>query len=169
MMENGKWKMEDGKWSSGIMMKNFLVWIVFSVFASGCVQTVNLGLVEMNRVQEFYADDYKMRIRIIAIDDSEFTYSISFFDKNDNTPIKDVKAEIDIKKYPQNPKYHYRHRHEKQMLVSGLKLNFDATTKDYDFKYKYSSKGKYELTIEMSEINGKPLEKNLLISFDQEV
>jgi|DewCreStandDraft_4_1066084.scaffolds.fasta_scaffold92105_2 hypothetical protein len=150
-------------------LKIFLVLIIFSVFAAGCVQTINLGLVEMNRVQEFYVDNYKMRIRIIAVDDSEFIYSISFVNKNDNMPITDVKAEVDIKKYPQNPKSHYKHRHEKQNQISGLKLNFDATTKDYDFKYKYSGKGKYELTIELSEINGKPLEKNLLISFDQEV
>ena len=161
-MVNGKWKMDNN-------LKICLVLIIFSVFATGCVQTINLGLVEANRMQEFYADDYKMRIRIIAIDDAEFTYSISFFDKSDNTPIKDVKAEMDIKKYPQNPKYHYRHRHEKQMLASGLKLNFDAISNDYDFKYKFKSKGKYELTIRLSEIDGKPLDKDLLISFNQEV
>ncbi|MEW6004955.1 MAG: hypothetical protein AB1695_06520 [Stygiobacter sp.] len=161
-MVNGKWKMDNN-------LKKFLVLIIFSVFATGCVQTIKLGLVESNRMQEFYADDYKMRIRIIAIDDAEFTYSISFFDKNDNTTITDVKAEIDIKKYPQNPKSHFKHRHGKQMLVSGLKPNFDETTKDYDFKYKYSGKGKYELTIRLSEIDGKPLDKDLLISFNQEV
>lgn len=142
--------------------------ILLSVLAAGCVQTINLGLVASNnRPQEFYVDDYKMRIQITELTDNEYLYSVSFFDKNENTSITDVKAEIEIKKYPENPKTHYRHRHEKKKIVSGLKPNFDANSNDYDFRYKFSSKGKYELTVELSEINGKPLEKNLLISFDQ--
>ncbi|MEW6195593.1 MAG: hypothetical protein AB1521_10605 [Bacteroidota bacterium] len=149
-------------------MKNIFVVIVLAVFTAGCVQTINLGLIASNnRLQEFFIDDYKMWIQITESTDNEYLYSISFFDKNENTSIKDVKSEIEIKKYPENPKTHYKHRHSKQTLVNGLKPIYDANSNDYDFRYKFSSKGKYESTIELSEINGKPLEKNLLISFDQ--
>lgn len=148
--------------------KIFLALILFFAF-TGCVQTVNLGLIKADRAQEFYVDNYKLSIKIIQKSEYEYFYSISFFDENYNTPIAEVKSKVDIKKYPQNSKTHYKHRHKKQKQVSGLMPTFDKESNDYDFKYKFKSKGKYELTISLSEIAGKQLDKDLLISFDHEV
>jgi hypothetical protein len=166
-MEDGKWKQ---KMSNG---KILLTVILFSVFVSGCAPTIlNIGLIEAGRnnaMEEFYIDNYKVRLRIIPIADDEYICSFSISDKNDGTPIKDVKSVMDIKMYSNYPKTHFRHRHGKTTIHSELKPIVDSESNDYDYKYKLTGKGKYELTISLTEIDGKELEKDILITFEQEV
>ncbi|MEP0862125.1 MAG: hypothetical protein HRF52_11885 [Ignavibacterium sp.] len=152
--------------------KTLLTVILFSVFVSGCAPTIlNIGLIEagrINAIEEFYIDNYKMRLRIIPIGNDEYICSFLLSDKNDGTPIKDVKSVMDIKMYSNYPKTHYRHRHEKKTIFSGLEPIVDSASNDYDYKYKLTGKGKYELTIKLNEVAGKELDKEIYISFDQE-
>ena len=153
--------------------KVFLAIIVISVIITGCVQPINLGLIESvknSSVQEFSVNDYKMKLRVIPIaDEYEYIYSFSIVNKNDGTPIKNVESILDIKKYPYYPQFHGRHRHDKEYIASKLEPFYDSTKIRYDYKYKFKNKGKYELTIKLSEVAGKELAKDVLISFDQEV
>ena len=153
--------------------KIYLAVIVVSAFIAGCVQPINLGLMESGKnssVQEFYVNNYKMKLRVIPIaNDYEYNYSFSLVNKNDDAPVKNVESTLGIKKYPYYPQFHGRHRHDKEYVANGLEPFYDSTKIGYEYKYKFKNKGKYELTIKLTEINGKELDKDIQISFDQEV
>lgn len=153
--------------------KIFFVTIFISVFITGCVQPIKLGLMDTGKnstVQEFYIDNYKMKVRVIPLGEaSEYIYSLALKDKYDGTVIKKVKSTMNIKKYPSLSMQRDRHHHGKQMIKSGIEPIIDTLSNDYDYKYKFNGKGKYELTIKLTEIDGKELEKEILVSFDQEV
>lgn len=72
---------------------------------------------------------------------------------------------MDIIKY--GPRRH-RYTREKCPYLNGLEVTYNKITNEYECKYKFTSKSKYELTIRLNEIAGKALEEDLLISFDQE-
>lgn len=158
-------------------LKVLPVILFIAIYVSGCVSSYNIGNMGMiepgkiNSVQEFYIDKYKMNIRVLRLTkDREFMYSISLLNKSDRTPLKDVKSTMDIKKYPtKEQKTHFRHRHGMDKIVSDLSPIVDSVSIDYDYKYKFNGKGKYELIIKLTEIDGKELEKEILVSFDQEV
>jgi len=150
--------------------------IATAVLASGCVSSYhigNMGMIEpgkINSAQEFNIDKYKMKIHVIPLgEESEYIYSITLKDKYDGTVIKKVKSTMNIKKYPSLSMQRDRHHHSKQMIKSGIEPIIDTLSNDYDYKYKFNGKGKYELTIKLTEIDGKELEKDILVSFDQEV
>lgn len=151
----------------------YLAVIFVLVFITGCVQPINLGLMESGKnsfVQEFYANNYKMKLRVIPIsDENEYHYLLSIVNKNDDEPAKNVESTLGIKKYQLYPQFHGRHRHAKKFIAGGLEPFYDSTKSGYGYKYKFKNKGKYELTIKLTEINGKELAKDILISFDQEV
>jgi len=157
-------------------LRIFPVLIFLGVLVSGCVSSYNIGNIGMiehgksSAVQELYFDKYKMKMHVIPFgEEYEYIYSISLKDKYDGTVIKKVKSTMNIKKYPTLAMRRDRHHHSKQMLKSGIEPIIDTLSNDYDYKYKFNGKGKYELTIKLTEIDGKELEKDILVSFDQEV
>jgi hypothetical protein len=157
-------------------IKVLAVTIFMVIFVSGCVSSYhigNMGMIEpgkINSAQEFNIDKYKMKIHVISLgEESEYIYSIALKDKYDGSPINNVKSTLNIKKYPSLSMQRDRHRHGKQMIKSGIEPITDTLSNDYDYKYKFNGKGKYELTIKLTEIDGKELEKDILVSFDQEV
>ena len=153
--------------------KIFFVMIFISVFIAGCVQPINLGLMETGKnsiVQEFYVDNYKMKVRVMPItDDYQYICSLSLSDKDISTPIKDVKSNMNVKKYTSHSKPRGGIERVKQMILNDIEPIKDSLSNDFEYKYKLRNKGKYELTIKLTEINGKELEKDILVSFDQEV
>lgn len=153
--------------------KIFFVMIFVSVFITGCVQPINLGLMETGKnssVQEFYVDNYKMKVRVIPISDNyQYICSISLSDKNNSALIKDVKSVMDIKKYSSRSTPRGGIQRVKQMIINDIEPIKDSLSNDLEYKYNLKSKGKYELTIKLIEINGKELEKDVLVCFDQEV
>ena len=157
-------------------LKTIPVIIFIAIIVSGCVSSYNIGNIGLmepgknSAAQEFNIDKYKMKIHVIPLgEESEYIYSITLKDKYDGSIIKKVKSTMDIKKYPSLSMQRDRHRHSKQMIKSGIEPIIDTLANDCDYKYKFNGKGKYELTIKLTEIDGKELEKEILVSFDQEV
>lgn len=153
--------------------KIFLAVTFISVFITGCVQPVNLGLIETGKnstVKEFYIDNYIMKVRVIPIaDEYQYICSISLSDKDNSISIKDLKSNIDIKKYSSHSTPRGGIQRVKQMIINDIEPIKDSLSNDFEYKYKLKSKGKYELTIKLTEIDEKELEKEILVSFDQEV
>ena len=148
------------------MPRIFLAIIFLSIFITGCNPLIIIEAGKNSAVQEFYVDNYKMQVRITLLsDENEYLLSFSLFDKNDIKPLEGVKSYIDIIKY--GPRRH-RYTREKFPYLNGLEVIYNKITNEYECKYKFTSKSKYELIIRLSEIAGKALEKDLLISFDQE-
>ncbi|MEW6506172.1 MAG: hypothetical protein AB1432_00345 [Bacteroidota bacterium] len=154
-----------------IIPKIFFVMIFISVFLAGCVQPINLGLMETgknSKAQEFYVANYKMKVSVMPItDDYQYICSISLSDKDNSTSIKDVKSNMDIKKYSSHSTPRGGIQRTKQVIINDIEPIKDSLSND--FEYKLKSKGKYELTIKLTHIEGKELEKEILVSFDQEV
>jgi len=153
--------------------KIFFVMIFISVFIAGCVQPINLGLMETGKnstVQEFYVDNYKMKVRLMPItDDYQYICSLSLSDKDNSTPIKDVKSNMNIKKYSSHSTPRGGIQRTKQVIINDIEPIKDSLSNDFEYRYKLKRKGKYELTIKLTEIDGKELEKEILVSFDQEM
>ncbi|MFA7421884.1 MAG: hypothetical protein WCZ90_19535 [Melioribacteraceae bacterium] len=146
--------------------KVFIAIIFLSLFITGCNPLIFIEAGKNSAVQDFYVDNYKMQVRITRVsDDNEYFCSFSLLNKTDATPIKGIKSYLDIKKYGP-PRYRYMR--EKFPYLNGLELIYNSLTNDYEHKYKFTSKGKFELTIRLNEIDGKALEEDILISFDQE-
>lgn len=148
------------------MPKIFFAIIFLSFLITGCNPLIFIEAGKKSAVQDFYVDDYKMQVRISLIsDDNEYLCSFSLFDKNDIKPLEGIKSYLDIIKY--GPRRH-RYKREKFPYLNGLKVIYNKTTNEYECKYKFTSKSRYELTIRLNEIAGKALEEEILISFDQE-
>lgn len=153
--------------------KIFFVMTFVSAFITGCIQPINLGLMETGKnssVQEFYVDNYKMKVRVIPISDNyQYICSISLSDKDNSASIKDVKSVMNIKKYSSQSTPRGGNRRIKQMMINDIEAIKDSLSNNYEYRYKLKSKGKYEVTIKLTEINGRELEKDILVYFDQEV
>lgn len=153
--------------------KIFFVTIFISVFITGCVQPIKLGLMDTGKnstVQEFYIDNYKMKVRVIPITDNyQYICSMSLSDKDNSVSIKDVRSSMNIKKYSSHSTPRGGIQRVKQMIINDIEPIKDSLSNDFEYKYSLKSKGKYELTIKLIEINGKELEKDVLVYFDQEV
>lgn len=151
----------------------FFVMILISVFFSGCVQPINLGLIEIGKnstSKEFYIDNYQVKLRVIPrADNYQYICSMSLIDKNNSISIKNVKSNMDIKIYSSHSEPRRGIQQVKQMIITGIEPIKDTLSNDFNYIYKLSNKGKYELIIKLSEFDGKKLEKEILISFDQEV
>ena len=120
--------------------------------------------------QEFYIDNYKMKVRVMPVaEDYQYICSISLSDKDNSTSIKDVKSNMDIKKYSSHSTPRGGIQRVKQMIINDIEPIKDSLSNDFEYMYKLRNKGKYELTIKLTEIDGKELEKEILVSFDQEV
>ncbi len=144
----------------------FIAILFISIFITGCNPLIIIEAGKNSAVQELYVDNYKMQVRITLIsDENEYLFSFSLFDKNDKKPLEGIKSYLDIIRY--GPRRH-RYAREKFPYLNGLEVTYNKITKEYECKYKFTSKGKYELTIRLNEIDGKALEEDLLISFDQE-
>ncbi len=147
--------------------KIFLAIIFISFFITGCNPLIIIEEGKNSAAQELYFDNYKMQVRITRVsDDNEYLCSFSLFNKNDTIPLNGIKSNLDIIKY--GPRRH-RYTREKFPYLNGLELFYNSLTNEYEHKYKFTTKGKYELTIKFSEISGKKLEEDILVSFDQEV
>lgn len=153
--------------------KMFFVLIFISVFITGCIQPINLGLIEIGQnstAQEFYIDNYKMKVRVMPIaDDYQYICSLSLSDKDNSATIKDARSNMDIKKYSSRSTPRGGSQRVKQMIINDIEPIKDSVSNDFEYMYKLRNKGKYELTIKLTEINGKELEKDILVHFDQEV
>lgn len=149
-----------------IILKNFITIIFLSFFITGCNPLIIIEEGKNSAVQDFYVDNYKMQVRITLVsDDNEYLCSFSLFNKTDASPLPGIKSYLDIKKYGPT---HRRYKRKKIPYLSGLELIYNSTTNEYEHKYKFTTKGKYELTIRLNEIAGKALKEEVLISFDQE-
>lgn len=145
----------------------FITIIFLSFFITGCNPSIIIEEGKNSAVQDFYVDNYKLQVRITLVsDDNEYLCSFSLFNKTGATPLQGVKSYLDIIKY--GPRRH-RYTREKFPYLNGLKVIYNKATNEYECKYKFTNKGKYELTIRLNEIAGKALEEEILISFDQEV
>ncbi len=153
--------------------KMFFVMIFISVFITGCVRPINLGLIEIGKnstAQEFYIDNYKMKVRVMPIaDDYQYICSLSLSDKDNSASIKDVRSNMDIKKYSSHSTPRGGSQRVKQMIINDIEPIKDSVSNDFEYMYKLRNKGKYELTIKLTQINGQKLEKDILVHFDQEV
>lgn len=149
------------------MKKKIFITIIFLYFfITGCNPLIIIEEGKNSAVQDFYVDNYKMQVRITReSDDNEYLCSFSLFNKTDTMPIEGIKSYLDIKKYGPRRR---RYKREKFPYLNGLELIYNSLTNEYEHKYKFTDKGKYELTIRLSEISGKALEEDILISFDQE-
>ncbi len=146
--------------------KIFLAIIFLSFFLTGCNPLIIIEEGKNSAVQELYFDNYKMQVRITRVsDDNEYLCSFLLFNKTGVTTITGIKSHLDIIKY--GPRRH-RYTREKFPYLNGLELIYNSTTNEYEQKYKFTTKGKYELTIRLSEIAGKALEEEILVSFDHE-
>ena len=144
----------------------FLVIIFLSFLVTGCSPLIIIEEGKNSAVQEFYVDDYKMQVRITRVsDDNEYLCSFSLFNKNDTIPLNGIKSNLDIIKY--GP-FHRRYKRKKYSYLTGLEPIYNRAMKEYEQKYKFTTKDKYELTIRLKEIAGKALKEDILISFDQE-
>ena len=147
-------------------LKVLPVILFLSFFITGCNPLIIIEAGKNSAVQDFYVDNYKMQVRITLIsDENEYLCSFSLFNKNDIKPLEGIKSYLDIIRY--GPRRH-RYAREKFPYLNGLKVTYNKITNEYECKYKFTSKSKYELTIRLNEIAGKALEEDLLISFDQE-
>lgn len=154
------------KWMNIRIPKIFFAIIFLSFFITGCNPLIIIEEGKNSAVQDFYADNYKMQVRITLVsDENEYICSFSLFNKNNLIPLDGVKSYLDIIRY--GPRRH-RYKREKFPYLNGLEVTYNKITNEYECKYKFTSKGKYELTIRLNEIDGKALEEDLLISFDQE-
>ncbi|MBX3008076.1 MAG: hypothetical protein KF816_08625 [Melioribacteraceae bacterium] len=144
----------------------FLAIIFISIFITGCNPLIIIESGKNSAVQDFYFDNYKLQGRVTLLsEENEYLLSFSLFDKNDIKPLEGTKSYLDIIRY--GPRRH-RYTREKFPYLNGLEVIFNKITNEYECKYKFTSKSKYELTIRISEIAGKALEEELLISFDQD-
>ncbi|MEP0862122.1 MAG: hypothetical protein HRF52_11870 [Ignavibacterium sp.] len=144
----------------------FITIIFLSFFITGCNPLIIIEEGKNSAVQDFYVDNYKMQVRITLVsDDNEYLCSFSLFNKTDASPLPGIKSYLDIKKYGPPRR---RYKRKKFPYLNGLELIYNSTTNEYEHKYKFTTKGKYELTIRLNEISGKALEEEILISFDQE-
>ncbi len=111
-----------------------------------------------------------MKVRVMPVaEDYQYICSISLSDKDNSTSIKDVKSNMDIKKYSSHSTPRGGIQRVKQMIINDIEPIKDSLSNDFEYMYKLRNKGKYELTIKLTEIDGKELEKEILVSFDQEV
>lgn len=145
----------------------FLATIFLSFIITGCNPLIIIEEGQNSAVQELYFDNYKMQVRITrASDDNEYLCSFSLFKKTGVTTLNGIKSHLDIIKY--GPRRH-RYTREKYPYLNKLEPIYNSTTNEYELKYKLTTKGKYGLKIRFSEIAGKALEEDILVSFDQEV
>jgi len=146
--------------------KIFFVIIFLSFMITGCNPLIFIEAGKNSAVQDFYFDNYKLQGRVTLLsEENEYLLSFSLFDKDNIKPLDGIKSYLDIIRY--GPRRH-RYAREKFPYLNGLEVTYNKITKEYECKYKFTSKSKYELTIRISEIAGKALEEDLLISFDQE-
>ena len=147
--------------------KMFFVMIFISVFITGCIQPINLGLIEIGQKsteQEFYIDNYKMKVRVIPVaEDYQYICSLSLSEKDNSASIKDVKSIMDIKKYYSRSTPRGGIQKVKQIIINNIEPMKDSLSNDFEYKYKLKNKGKYELTIKLTGIDGKELEKDILV------
>ena len=84
--------------------KVILALIFISIFIIGCVQPINLGLIDVKRnvsVHEFDYNNYRMKVLIIPIsDENDYVCSFSIFNKVANSPIKLIESHLNIRRYP---------------------------------------------------------------------
>lgn len=153
--------------------KIYLAVILVSVFITGCIQPINLLPMETrNRYsyQEFTIKNYKSSIKLTQIgDDYNYLCSFKLVNNLDGIPVRSIKSTMMVKKYPTRAMRLDRHHHDKWVVLRSIEPIIDTLTHDFDYNYKIQSKGKYELIIKLTEINGKELDKDIQISFDQEV
>ncbi len=144
----------------------FIAILFLSIFITGCNPLIIIEAGKNSAVQELYVDNYKMQVRVTHLsDENEYLCSFSLFNKNDIKPLEGIKSYLDIIRY--GPRRH-RYAREKFPYLNGLEVIYNKTTNEYECKYKFTSKSKYELTIRLNEIAGKSLEEEILVSFDQE-
>ncbi|KUO58543.1 hypothetical protein APF79_06965 [bacterium BRH_c32] len=147
-------------------LKVLPVILFLSIFITGCNPLIIIEAGKNSAVQELYVDNYKMQVRITLLsDENEYLCSFLLFNRNDIKPLEGIKSYMDIIRY--GPRRH-RYAREKFPYLNGLELIYNKITNEYECKYKFTSKSKYELTIRLNEIAGEALEEDLVISFDQE-
>lgn len=154
------------------VLKTNLAVILISVIVTGCVQPIKLIPMETRNkfsYQEFTIKNYKSSIKLTQIgDDYNYLCSFKLVNNLDGIPAKSIKSSMTVNKYPTRAMRLDRHHHSKWVVLRSIEPIIDTLTHDFDFNYKIQSKGKYELSIKLTEINGKELDKDIQISFDQE-
>lgn len=147
--------------------------LFISVFITGCIEPIILMPMEAsnkNSYQEFSIKNYKSSIRLTQItNDFDYLCSFKLVNNLDGTVAKKIKSTMTVKKYPTLAMRRDKHHHDKQIIISGIEQIIDSLSNDYDYKYKLTGKGKYELIIKLTEIEGKELDKDIHLIFDQEV
>lgn len=147
-------------------LKIFITITFLGIFITGCNPLIIIEEGKNSAVQDFYVDNYRMQVRITRVsDDNEYLCSITLFNEDDTSPFKNIKSYLEIKKYGPPRR---RYKRKKFPYLSGLELIYNTTNNEYECKYKFTNKGKYELTIRLNEIDGKASAENILITFDQE-
>lgn len=147
--------------------------LLAAAIVTGCAQSYKIGLVKpykSSSPHEFITGNYKVNLVITPIaEGNEFVCSIQLFNKGDNSTVKEIEADMNIARdriSQINSKMRGSIRHN---YISGIIPTLNTSTMEYEFKYDLKSKGKYDLNIEVSKIDGKILDKDILISFEQEV
>jgi hypothetical protein len=151
----------------------YLVALLTVAIVTGCAQSYNLGLVKPDQSgssHEITTDNYKVKIIVTPItEDHQYVCSIKLFNKNDNAQLKEIESKMGIKKYQMTQINSKQRTYTKNNYIGGIIPTLNTSTMKYEFKYELKSKGKYDLNIEVSKIDGKILDKDILISFEQEV
>lgn len=158
-------------------MKNGLRKILLAVtcipfLMTGCIEPITLLPMESgnsNSYQEFSFKNYKGHIKILHLTEEDYVCSFKVVEKFEGIPVKSMKAVLGVMKYPTLAMRRDRHHHDKQKIMSGIEPIVDTLSNDFDYKYKIKSKGRFEITIKITEIEGKELDKDIQVSFDQEV
>ena len=147
--------------------------ILAIVIVTGCAQSYKIGLVKPDKSSsqhEFISGNYKVNLVITPIaEGNEFVCSIQLFNKGDNSTVKEIEADMNITRdriSQINSKMRGSIRHN---YIGGIISTLNTSTMKYEFKYELKSKGKYDMNIEVSKIDGEILDKDILISFEQEV
>jgi hypothetical protein len=138
----------------------------------GCIEPIKLIQMEAgkgNSYQEFSFKNYKGHIKILLLTEEDYVCSFKLVDKYEGIPVRNLKATLGVKKYPTLAMRRDKHHHDKQKIMSGIEPIVDTLSNDFDYKYKIKSKGRYEITIKITEIEGKELDKDIQVSFDQEI
>lgn len=137
----------------------------------GCVQSYNLGDISALRsakTREIFNDVFKINADIEYIEkDSSFVVNVSITDTTNDAILKNTKTVINIDKIPKPLYSGPRHINRNPLKILREELQYDPKVLGYTGKYKLVTEGKYKIQIEILEINGEPLKKEVFIYYSQ--
>ncbi len=154
-------------------LTTILLAVTFMAFLlAGCIEPITLLPMEVgkgNSYQEFSFKNYKGHIKILHLTEEDYVCSVKLVNKLNGITVNNMKAILGVMKYPSLAMRRDKHHHDKQKIMSSIEPIVDTLSNDFDYNYKIKSKGRFEITIKITEIEGKELDKDIQVSFDQEV